>query len=253
MDRLHLRDEGAVINRDDWEKARAALYSAFARSDKIEICHNLVRTFESINPKTKYKTDFETFVKESALEDFADESTSSVTVSTMHKAKGKEFDAVFIMLENFPQRDDSDRRLLYVSMTRAKDVLSVHLNSSFLDRFSVGCLERMSDTRQYEPSAERTLLLTLKDVWLSDFAGRQNVVSGLMSGDSLYADENGCRDRDGRTVLKFSSRFRDRLAGFIGNGYSLSEAWVNFIVWWKGDGMDRELKVVLPGLKIIKS
>lgn len=249
-DRLHLRDEGAVINRDDWEKARAALYSAFARSDKIEICHNLVRTFESINPKTKYKTDFETFVKESALEDFAGESTSSVTVSTMHKAKGKEFDAVFIMLENFPQRDDSDRRLLYVSMTRAKDVLSVHLNSSFLDGFSVGCLERMNDTRQYEPSAERTLLLTLKDVWLSDFAGRQNVVSGLMSGDSLSADETGCRDRDGRTVLKFSSRFRDRLAGFIGNGYSLSEAWVNFIVWWKGDGMDRELKVVLPAIRL---
>ena len=253
MDRLHLRDEGAVISRDDWEKAKAALYSAFGRSDNLEFCHNLVRAFEAINPRTKYKTDFEIFVKESVLEDFAGESTASVTVSTMHKAKGKEFDAVFIMLENFPQRDDNDKRLLYVAMTRAKDALSVHLNSSFLDRFTMKGLERGNDTRQYEPSAERTLLLSLKDVWLNDFAWRQNVISGLMSGDSLSADEHGCCDRDGRTVLKFSSRFKDTLAGFIGKGYSVSEAWVNFIVWWKGEGMDREIMVVLPGLKIIKS
>ena len=145
------------------------------------------------------------------------------------------------------------KRLLYVALTRAKNNLYIHTCTSSLASVKASGLQNLKNMRQYLPSGERTLLLTLKDVWLSDFAGRQNVVSGLMSGDSLSADETGCRDRDGRTVLKFSSRFKDTLAGFIGKGYSVSEAWVNFIVWWKGEGMDREIMVVLPGLKIIKS
>ncbi len=250
MDMLHIRDEGAVIADEDWKSAKTGLYTTFSRSDKLDICDNLIKAFESVNRKTKYKTDFETFVKESCLEDFVSADLSSVIVSTMHKVKGKEFDTVFLLLNDFQQKDDSDRRLLYVAMTRAKNNLLIHLNSSILDRIMVDGLEKYNDTRLYGSSGERTLQLTLKDVWLGDSSWRQSVISGLRSGDSLYADENECRNDKGQTVLKFSSGFRSKLAGFRSKGYSIAEAKVNFIVWWKGEDMDREIQVVLPEIHL---
>lgn len=250
MDRLHIRDEGAVISDDDWKSAKSDFYSVFSRSDKQEICHNLINTFESTDRKIKYKTDFETFVKESHLEDFVRSDTASVTVSTMHKVKGKEFDTVFLVLDRFQQKDDKDRRLLYVALTRAKDNLSIHMNSSLLDGFTVEGIERYNNTRQYSPSEERTLLLSLSDIWLSDSGTRQRAISDLRSGDLLYADETECRNAKGQTVLKFSNVFKKKLAAFISNGYSVVEAKVNFIVWWKGEDMDKEIRIVLPVLHI---
>ena len=184
------------------------------------------------------------------LEDFVRSDTASVTVSTMHKVKGKEFDTVFLVLDRFQQKDDKDRRLLYVALTRAKDNLSIHMNSSLLDGFTVEGIERYNNTRQYSPSEERTLLLSLSDIWLSDSGTRQRAISDLRSGDLLYADETECRNAKGQTVLKFSNVFKKKLAAFISNGYSVVEAKVNFIVWWKGEDMDKEIRIVLPVLHI---
>ena len=76
-------------------------------------------------------------------------------------------------------------------------------------------------------------------------------MSALRSGDRLYADANGCRDSAGKTVLKFSNGFKNRLADFVNKGYSVEEAKVNFVVWWKGDGMDKEIRIVLPELHLV--
>jgi ATP-dependent DNA helicase RecQ len=76
--------------------------------------------FEESNPKKKYKSDLEVFIRESKLEDFYNENGETIFVSTIHKAKGKEFDNVFIMLENFNPATDEAKRQLYVAMTRAK-------------------------------------------------------------------------------------------------------------------------------------
>lgn len=246
MSALHVVDEGAVICHEDWIKAKSELYNTFSRSDKMEICHNLISAFESTNRNIIYRTDFETFVKESRLEDFIMSDTSSVTVSTMHKVKGKEFGTVFIVLNNFQEKDDNDRRLLYVAMTRAKDNLSIHLNSSFLDRFTAEGLKTYNDNKEYGISGERTLLLSLRDIWLNDSAWRQGAIADLRSGDRLYADENECKNDKGQPVLKFSNGFKTKISALINRGYSIAETKVNFIVWWKGEDMDREIMIVLP-------
>jgi ATP-dependent DNA helicase RecQ len=74
----------------------------------------------------------EVFIRESKLEDFFNDNGETIFVSTIHKAKGKEFDNVFLMLENFNPATDEAKRQLYVAMTRAKKNLTVHLNSKIL-------------------------------------------------------------------------------------------------------------------------
>ena len=77
----------------------------------------LIRDFETINPKRRYKSDLELFIRESKLNDFFGESGETIFVSTIHKVKGKEFDHVFLMLNNFNLSSDERTRQLYVAMT----------------------------------------------------------------------------------------------------------------------------------------
>jgi ATP-dependent DNA helicase RecQ len=67
------------------------LITYFYLSVKLEICLNIIKDFETTNSKTKYKSDLEKFVRESKLEDFFNEYGETVFVSTIYKAKGKEF------------------------------------------------------------------------------------------------------------------------------------------------------------------
>jgi ATP-dependent DNA helicase RecQ len=133
LNQLHLDKEVYTINDQDWEKAKRSLQTAYGNSNKIEICHNIIRDFEVTNPKTKYKSDLEVFIRESKLEDFLNENWETIFVSTIHKAKGKEFDNVFLVLENFNPTTDEAKRQLYVAMTRAKENLAIHLNGGFLE------------------------------------------------------------------------------------------------------------------------
>lgn len=48
---------------------------------------------------------------------------TNVTLTTGHSSKGREFDVVIMDVGTFTASDEEDRRLFYVSMTRAKEVL----------------------------------------------------------------------------------------------------------------------------------
>ncbi len=124
---------------------KAEMRKKFQQSSKLEVCNNLIKQFEYSNPKKKYKSDLEVFVRESKLEDFYNENGETIFVSTIHKAKGKEFDNVFIMLENFNPATDEAKRQLYVAMTRAKRNLTIHLNGNYLDNLTTENLERVED------------------------------------------------------------------------------------------------------------
>src|SRR5690606_9543861 len=182
------------------------------------------------------------------LEDFFSENGETIFVSTIHKAKGKEFDNVFLMLENFYTGTDEAKRLLYVAMTRAKTNLNVHLNSNLLDNLLADNLERIENTENHLPPNELAMHLSLKDVWLDYFITRQNVISDLKSGDTLTIDGDGCLDAQGKSVLKFSKLFVGQIEIMKAKNYALKSAKVNFIVYWKKEDAEQEVKIVLPEL-----
>ncbi len=84
------------------------------------------------NPVKKYKTDWKTFLFESKLEDFTKLDNETIFVSTIHKAKGKEFNNVFLLLNGFTPNTDEEKRQLYVAITRAKTNLAIHYNGTYL-------------------------------------------------------------------------------------------------------------------------
>jgi ATP-dependent DNA helicase RecQ len=242
-------DEGVFTISDDvWKNAKRKLIDRYELSSKFEICYNLIKDFEQTNAKRKYKSDFEVFIRESKLEDFITENGETIFVSTIHKAKGKEFDNVFLMLENFDARTDEKRRQLYVAMTRAKQNLIIHLNGNYLDKLKTEDLERIENQNTFEPPNVLAIHLSHKDLYLSYFDFVQHRINGLTSGETIIICDEGCKNNKGELVLKFSRSFLEKLSEINQSGFQLKEAKVNFIVHWKAEDKEHEVKIILPEL-----
>lgn len=245
---LNLTDDVFTISDENWLMAKRAVVSKYRHSTKLEILGNIIKEFEASNPKRKYKSDLEVFIRESKLEDFYNENGETIFVSTIHKAKGREFDNVFLMLKNFDATTDEAKRQLYVAMTRAKKRLTIHLNSNFLNTLTADNLERTEDKEIHLPPNELAMHLSLKDVWLDYFISRQHLIAPIASGDDLILNGDECLNENGKSILKFSKQFVEQIEIMKTKNYELKGANVNFIVYWKKERTEQEIKIILPEL-----
>lgn len=250
---LNFKDDVFVINDDTWDNAKREFRNLYQRSSNLEICNNLIHNFEITNPKMKYKSDFEVFIRESKLEDFFDDAGETIVVSTIHKAKGKEFDNVFLMLDNYDSATESGKRSLYVAMTRAKQNLTIHSNTNqFEDIRRVHDLQIHFDENEYDEPKEMTMNLNYKDVWLDYFINKQYEISKLLSGDELIYNGIECLNNKRKSVLKFSNQFNKQMEDLNSLGYTVKGVNVNFIVYWKKEETDEEVKIILPVINFEK-
>ncbi|PIF01182.1 MAG: ATP-binding protein [Maribacter sp.] len=252
INQLNFSKDKYIIAEDKWKAANQKLRNNYKESTQIDVCINLIKDFELSNPKRKYQSDFEIFVRESNLEDFTGTTGETIFVSTIHKAKGKEFDNVFLMLKDFNPINDAKKRELYVALTRAEQNLSIHLNGNYLDDISCQNLVRNNDTSTYKPPNLLVMHLTHKDIWLDYFISRQHIISHCKSGDKLEVDKNGCSDKNGKSILKFSTKFKKEIIKNENQGFKLSEANINYMVYWKKEELEDEILIILPELKFIK-
>lgn len=248
LKKLSQADISPIIPDEAWQTAKQQLYSRYDGSPCLEICKNLIKKFEETNIK-KYRTDLEEFIYESNYEDFYDDDRETVVVSTIHKAKGREFDAVYLMLNGNTAATDEEKRKLYVGMTRAKKELYIHSNTSLFYGYNLPGVEHIWDSRRYAEPSCLTMQLVHSDVVLDFFIDKKNLTHKLRSGMPLYyhntylsADWNG-----GRTVVaKLSRACQERVEKLQTRGYALQSAVIRFIVAWKKD--DEEIPVILPDL-----
>lgn len=252
LGKLFSNTDTYLIQEELWEFANRELTKHYHKSDKLEICLGLIRDFELSHPKKKYKSDWEVFLRESKLEDFHRENQETILVSTIHKVKGKEFDNVYLMLENCKADLDADKRLLYVAMTRAKQSLTIHLNSGFLDKFSNKNLEWIEDHNHYPTPDTLTMQLTFKDVWLDYFINKQFFISQLFCGEKLFLKETECVNSKGQSVLKFSRQFMQKLDIQKEKGFEPTSVKINFILFWKKEETGKEIQIVLPEIRFEK-
>ena len=252
LDALDWENIDYLIDETQWSNAKKRFKQTYRTGHATEIVLNLITDFEAIQPSRKYKSDFLLFIQESKLDDFLHGQGETILVSTIHKAKGREFDTVYLLLENSFPATEEEKRLLYVAITRAKTRLIIYTNTSYMDNLRVQQCAWFEHTEQYNPLQSIVLHLTHKDIWLDYSTSRQGAIHSLKSGDSLVISGSDYYTANGQTVLRFSRQFLTTLANYQNKGYALSKVNVNFIVYWKHEQTDIEYKIVLPELWLEK-
>lgn len=245
-----------------WDFAKKELNRKYAGSECLGQIRRMIKAFEDTH-KAKYRTDLQEFIYESGYEDFYDDDGKVISVSTIHKAKGKEFDTVYMMIKDGQiatgisrDKKDEERRLLYVGMTRAKNNLVIHTNTGIFDAYRSDGIVHARDEKNYGEPSEIILQTTHRDVFLDFFIGKEKIICGLRSGDPLYAEENYLTARaNGRTyrVAKFSKSFAEKLDKFKSAGYLPTKAAVGFIVAWKKEKEEREIPILLADITLTKN
>ncbi len=215
-----------------WEEAKLATQAKYEHSTSLVYLQRMVKVFEQTN-KEKYVNDLREFVFESSLEDFVDTSDAEVVVSTIHKAKGREFDNVYMLLAaGQMQMDNSAMRSLYVGITRAKNNLFIHTNEPFFLQLQAD--RHVVDPKEYTLPNEVMLQQSMHDVNLQFCKGRKKEILALRGGDRLeYKDYVLYDTVVCRSVSKLSASMVEQLTVWLQRGYEVSSANVRFIVAWR--------------------
>jgi len=250
IDELRLDNSRPTISLEAWNNAKRKFAKKHRKSSNYNVCKQLLINFQETNPKVKYSSDFMIFIKESKLEDFVTHKGETIVVSTIHKAKGKEFDNVFLMLDDFNANTDDAKRQLYVAMTRAKQKLIIHYNGSYFNKIDVDNIHRINNNEiQFMPNY-LVYHLSHKDINLGYFAFTQRRLDILSSGDSLIVNDLGLTNSNKEQILKFSKSFQLVRESLESQGYHLIESRVRFILLWlyknENSNEEKEIKIVLP-------
>lgn len=242
-----------LISDELWSDAFAATEKVYGQSTSFQYLKRCVEIFQQIN-QTKYLSDFRDFVFESSAEDFCDISGCDVVVSTIHKAKGREFDNVYMLIAGNYRVEPNLLRRYYVGLTRAKGRLSIHTNG---DCFGPASADRfVVDQQEYSMPSEVVLQLTHKDVFLGFFKDRKQEVLALKGGDALtYSGFVLCNAKTGQPVAKLAQKMQAEIGEWQERGYKVDSAVVRFVVAWKPKDAPKsepETAVLLADMHLVK-
>ena len=260
--------EEAAIPTDRWQEAKRRTIETYATSTCLNIMKHFFADFEATH-RTYYHSDLREYIIESNIEDFivADErlrvgasaGTRPVFVSTIHKAKGREFDTVYLLSSVPDSRDVNNMRAYYVGLTRAKMNL---------------CLVT-SQTAEY---AAISIALNMHDVILDFFKGLKaadkgeqshtglsyaereqarptvkEIVLRLRSGDSLRYQNGYFLNEQGVSVATLSAAGKEKLRVWTDKGYEVTGAKVSYTLAWKPQDSNMEYAVCLANVVLTKN
>lgn len=229
-----------IIPDDIWEAAKQQTFQKYATSQALPYLRRSLQIFEQTN-RAKYYSDLREFVFESSVEDFCDISKSDIVVSTIHKAKGHEFDHVLMLITHPEHPTDDILRRYYVGMTRAKRTLTIHTNGNLFD--SLKSAQHLYDAQAYDEPNEIVFQLSHKDVNLGFSKPHKDAILSLRSGMPLtYHDHCLCLPSTGRDIAQLSIKMKEKLGKWELKGYKVTAARIRFIVAWKSKDAPRDEK-----------
>ena len=214
----------------------------YVHSKELKTFLFVVDLFKS-NRKYLFKADWFDLINQLRPEDLVPEEKGSIWLSTMHKSKGKEFDTVYLYLDNYQLNSPDEYRLFYVAMTRAKSNLKIFANTNFLNGlFSKHGLIKASSVIHPQPN-EIKLMLGLKDINL--WSIKKNSFQKMMKDSHPQLIYN-FDDQKGsilvnRIHLGLSKNCKDKLNKHQTNGYAVIKIEHDVIVIWRDP--DEEFKV----------
>jgi ATP-dependent DNA helicase RecQ len=225
--------DGVTITKEKWNEAKQRTFETYASSTCLNIMQHFISDFE-ITHQSYYRSDLREYIFESKIEDFIAADERSVFVSTIHKAKGREFDNVYLMSAIPDGRSVDDMRSYYVGLTRAKRTLYLVTNP------------------QTECSSV-SLPLNMKDVWLDFFRGIKEHVLHLRSGDNLQYKHGYLMNEQDINVAALSASGKDKLKAWTDKGYEVISVKVSYTLAWKPQDSNVEYAVCLANVVLSKN
>ena len=226
------KNDEVTITKEKWQEAKRRTLEIYATSTCLSVMKQFFADFE-VTHQFYYRSDLREYIFESNIEDFIAADEKSVFVSTIHKAKGREFDSVYLLSPVPDSRDVNDMRAYYVGLTRAKRNLFLITN----------------------PPAQHSsisIALNMRDVWLDFFKGRKDIVLRLRSGDSLQYYEGYLQNEQGINIVAFSASGKEKLKAWTDKDYELTSAKVSYTLAWRPKESEIEYAVCLANIILSK-
>ncbi|MEQ8192274.1 MAG: ATP-dependent helicase, partial [Candidatus Eremiobacterota bacterium] len=246
-------DELGFITEDIWNKAKEKIKKDYDRSSKLGLVFDIIQKFEKVNPR-KFKSEWKSYTEEIRIEEFYFPDKDIILVSTMHKAKGKEFDNVFLLLKNYALTTDEKKRVLYVAITRTKENLFIHTNHDCFDKLTAKNFVIRYDNHDYGRPECIVIPLSLRDVNLNFQKKQLNAIRKIQAGDELISNEcNLLQDKGKNISIKYSKSFEERHKHILEKGYRIDKAEVSYIVVWMDTEENKEYRILLPKISYIKN
>ena len=229
---------------EHFEEALKAVEQKFKGSKNLPLLQKIIDRF-LLESDVYYVSQWLAYLDEIKLEDF-ENYTKTVTVSTIHKSKGMEFDKVILLVNETPKNDE-ERRLYYVGMTRAKNELTIlrHGEKSFA-RDSIAKYA-FNDTAYTQEEKVVTLIMGLKDIQLGFRASHNDAKYELIAGESISFEMRGkaktfCIIHNNKVAGFLSKSFHDKLHTYLSKGYQFGSSIIEYIVYWQNSDSGEYIK-----------
>ena len=227
------KNDEVTILKGRWQEAKQQTLETYSTSTCLSVMKQFFADFE-VTHQFYYRSDLREYIFESNIEDFIAADEMSIFVSTIHKAKGREFDSVYLLSPVPDSRDVNDMRAYYVGLTRAKRNLFLITNPPV----------------QY---SSISIALNMRDVWLDFFKGRKDIVLRLRSGDSLQYNEGYLQNEQGFNIVALSASGKEKLKAWTDKGYEVTSAKVSYTLAWRPKDSEIEYAVCLANIILSKA
>ncbi len=226
------RENTVTISKEMWNEAKQRTIETYASSSCLRVMQHFFSDFETTH-QFYYRSDLREYIFESNIEDFISSDNNSVFVSTIHKAKGREFDTVYILSPIPNGSNINDMRAYYVGLTRAKRNLYLVTNPP----------------TEY---SSISIALNMHDVILNYFKGKKDIVLRMKSGDGLYYQDGYLLNEQKIKVAALSASGKNKLMAWIDKDYKVTSAKVSYTLAWKPQDSNIECAVCLANIVLSK-
>ena len=245
-------DTHGLISSEVWTAGLNELKLLYKDSTDLPIALQVINDF-SKEHTLYYQSEWKAYLVTLNPEDYVQLEKDKVYVSTIHKAKGKEFDHLHLLLQDQDPDTDEKLRVIYVGITRAIHSLFIHTCLPIFKTQPYLPAQHLYQQGHLLPAKEIELECGMKDVILDRFISLDlsKKLLSLRAGQPLVCYPQSSVISLSGTTFPFSSKFKQRLDDFITLGYTIQSAQIAHIVWWKKPNQEiAPVPVVLPRLRM---
>jgi len=179
-----------------------------------------------------------------------------VLVSTIHKAKGKEFDTVILLAKRVAKHDALFYRLFYVAITRAKKKLIIVTDDTIFSQNKTLGTEISLNHNEYLQPTQKTFIMGLSDIYLQYQSQHHKNSVALIAGSKVMLHKYDPKYPytivlDRLLIGRLSQKMQNELEKSEAQGYKIVHANIENVVAWYDEKIQNYRE--LPLCKIIMS